>query len=91
MIKVNLDKAKELHKDNLRSARAQEFKSLDVDYMRALEENNAEKINQIVEIKTQLRNITSAEEIISAASVDDLKSHWPTDILSMPSPYTEQQ
>ena len=90
MITINLEKAKEIHKNNLRSARIEEFKMLDVEYMRAMEENNQEKLQQIVEVKNRLRNITTAEEIATAATLDDLKSFWPTDLLSSPCPYSKE-
>jgi protein-tyrosine-phosphatase len=90
MIMINIEKAKEIHKNNLRSARIEEFKKLDVEYIRAMEENNREKIEQIVEAKTRLRNITTAEEIATAETLDDLKAHWPTDILSSKSPYSKE-
>jgi hypothetical protein len=90
MIKVNLDKAKEIHKNNLRAARSEEFKSLDVDFMKAVEQSNNEKMTEISSKKQELRDITTAEEIVSASSVDELKSHWP-DVLSMSNPYEVQQ
>ena len=90
MIKVNLDKAKEIHKDNLRFYRSIEFKSLDVDFMRAVETGDSEKIAEVSAKKQELRDITTAEEIVSASSVDELKSHWP-DVLSMSNPYEVQQ
>ena len=86
MIKINLDKAKEIHKNNLRFARSQEFKSLDVEFMRSVEQSDNEKMTEISSKKQELRDITSAEEISSASSADELKSHWP-DILSSPNPY----
>jgi hypothetical protein len=86
MIKINLDKAKEIHKNNLRDARVEEFKSLDVEFMRAVEQSDSEKMSEISSKKQELRDITSAEEIVSASAVDELKSHWP-DILSAPNPY----
>lgn len=89
MIKVNLDKAKEIHKDNLRFARSEEFKSLDVEFMKAVEQSDSEKMLEIASKKQELRDITSAEEISSASNVDELKSHWP-DILSSPNPYDTQ-
>ena len=87
MIKVNIDKAKELHKQNLRWARAEEFKKLDVEALKAIEQGNTAKLAEIATVKNQLRDITLAEEIQSATSVDDLKSFWPQDLISRSSPY----
>jgi hypothetical protein len=86
MIKINLDKAKEIHKNNLRSARSEEFKNLDIEFMKALESGDSNKVSEITAVKQNLRDITKAPEIELAASVDDLKSHWP-DILTVPNPY----
>jgi hypothetical protein len=86
MFKINLEKAKEIHKDNLRFARFQEFKSLDVEFMKAIEQSDSERMAEISSKKQELRDITSTEEIASASSVEELKSHWP-DILSAPNPY----
>jgi hypothetical protein len=86
MININLDKAKEIHKNNLRFARSEEFKSLDIEFMKAIEQSDSEKMAEISSKKQELRDITTTEEIASASSVDELKSHWP-DILSAPNPY----
>lgn len=84
MIKINLDKAKEIHKTNLRSARMEAFKPLDVAFMKALEEGNTSALEEIKEKKQELRDVTNLPEDIQ--SVEDLKAHWP-EILGVPSPY----
>jgi hypothetical protein len=86
MIKVNLNKAKEIHKENLRFARSQEFKNLDIEFMRSLEVEDVQKIEEIANLKQQLRDITKSPEIDSAESVEDLKRHWP-EILNCPNLY----
>ena len=88
MIRINLDKAKEVHKNNLRFARSQEFKNLDIEFMRAVESGDSAKIAEVSAKKQELREITAAPEIESAESVEDLKSHWP-DILNTPNLYNE--
>jgi hypothetical protein len=86
MIKINLNKAKEIHKENLRFARSQEFKKLDVEFMRSLEIEDTQKIEEISNLKQQLRDITKSEKIDLAESVEDLKQHWPK-ILNCPNLY----
>lgn len=86
MFKINLEKAKEIHKDNLRVARFHTFNKLDIEFMKALESGNTDRLNEIALQKQQLRDITKAEEIESATSVDGLKAHWP-EILESPNPY----
>ena len=87
MIKINLEKAKEIHKNNLRAARAEEFKKLDVEALRAIEQGDTKKLEEITLLKTKLRDVTVAEEIQNSTSVEDLKMHWPSDIISTTSPY----
>jgi hypothetical protein len=86
MIKVNLETAKEIHKNNLRIFRSEEFKNLDIEFMRAVESNDSKKISEISKKKKELRDLTSDTKIETANNVDDLKNHWP-DILNCKNPY----
>lgn len=56
MITINLDKAKEIKKQNLRIERADLLSKLDVDFQRALESNS--DTSSIVAEKQRLRDIT---------------------------------
>lgn len=78
MIVTNMDKAKEVWKSRLRNARKPILEKLDVDYMRALEQGL--DTTDIVAKKQQLRDITENEQLLSAQSVEEIKSFWP-DIL----------
>lgn len=78
MIVTNINKAKEVWKDRLRLARNPILQKLDVDYMRALEQGL--DTTDIVAKKQQLRDITENEQLLSAQSVEEIKSFWP-DIL----------
>jgi hypothetical protein len=84
MIKINLNKAKEIHKNNLRIARAEAFKPLDVAFMKALEQGNNSEIEDIKEKKQVLRDITNLP--VDIQSLDDLKSYWP-ESLGIENPY----
>ena len=84
MIKINLDKAKEIHKQNLRAARTEAFKPLDVQFMKALEEGNTEVLPEISAKKQELRDVTKLPDTIE--TVEDLKAHWP-EVLGVPNPY----
>lgn len=86
MFKLNLEKAKEIHRTNIRWVRKQVLEELDVQYMRALESGNAEKISEITSIKQQLRDLPNCEAIQNASCLADLKNHWP-DILGCECPY----
>lgn len=86
MFSINMERAKNIHRENIRKARKEALEKLDVQYMRALESNNSEKIAEIVNIKQQLRDLPNCEAIQNAVSPDDLKNHWPS-ILACESPY----
>jgi hypothetical protein len=85
MIKINLDKAKEIQKDKMRMVRKPLLEKLDVDFVRALELGSDTE-----EIKTQkqaLRDVTNivAEAEITGTTVDEvtteLKQIWDEDLL----------
>lgn len=78
MIRINIEKAKEIHKNFLREARKPLLEKLDVEYMRTLEKG--ESTNEIVSLKQELRDITKHPDLLTASNVDELKAFWP-DIL----------
>lgn len=88
MFKVNIEKAKELHKHRLRIARLRLLKKLDLEFMKAIEDNDNEKIQEVKQKKQILRDITKCPEIECAECLDDLKNHWPEE-LQCDSPYCE--
>ena len=69
-ISINLDKAKNLKKESLRSDRKPLLDQLDIDYMRAQEAGN--DTSSIVQKKQQLRDITNAVD--SCTTVEELKA-----------------
>ena len=85
MIKINLDKAKEIQKDKLREARKPLLEKLDVDFVRALELGG--DTASIVAQKQALRDVTSivTEAEITGTTVDEvtteLKAIWDEDLL----------
>ena len=72
MITINLTKAKDIAKNNLRTERAPVLAALDVQFQRALESNSS--TSDIVAKKEQLRNITTHSSIVNASDVDSLKT-----------------
>ena len=85
MIKINVDKAKEIQKDKMRAVRKPLLEKLDVDFVRALELGSDTE-----EIKTQkqaLRDVTNivTEAEISGTTVEEvtteLKAIWDEDLL----------
>jgi hypothetical protein len=78
MITIDITKAKDIAKDNLRAERAPILASLDVSYMRAVESGNTELQTAIAEQKQALRDITAHESINNASDADSLKTAMNT-------------
>jgi len=77
-VTVNLGKAKDIAKDNLRTERAPVLASLDVQFMRAVESGNTTLQTAITEQKQELRDITTHTSITGATTVDGLKTAMNT-------------
>ena len=82
---IDMAKAREIHKTNIRSAREEKFKELDVEFQKALE--TGASTTDIVAKKQALRDAPADAGIASASDTDALKSQWKTDILGT-SPYS---
>jgi hypothetical protein len=80
MFTYNADKALESMKSKIRKKRTKLFNDLDVQFMRAIESENAELRTQIVAQKEVLRNLTDIS-IDNISSRDELIALWPEDIL----------
>lgn len=80
-----MEKAKEIHKKNIRDARAPKLAALDVDFQRALETSSDTSL--IVANKQALRDAPAAAGIATATTTDELKAQWDTTILGT-SPYS---
>ena len=78
-------KAKEIHKKNIRDARAPKLAALDVDFQRALETSSDTSL--IVANKQALRDAPAAAGIATATTTDELKAQWDSTI-SGASPYS---
>ena len=85
IIKIDMAKAKEVHRTNIRNARADKLAALDVDFQRALETSSDTSL--IVANKQALRDAPAAAGIATATTTDELKSQWDTTILGT-SPYS---
>tara|TARA_R100000455_G_C6262968_1_gene118233 strand:+ start:820 stop:1290 length:471 start_codon:yes stop_codon:yes gene_type:complete len=75
----DMPKAKEIHKTNIRLARTEKFKELDVEYQRATE--TSADTSAIVAKKQALRDAPAASGIATAVNTTDLKAQWDTSIL----------
>ena len=82
---IDMAKAREIHKANIREARESKFQELDVEFQRALEAGAS--TTDIVAKKQALRDAPADSAIASASDTDALKSQWNTSILGT-SPYS---
>jgi len=82
---VDMAKAREIHKNNIRSARAPKLAELDVEFQKALE--TGASTTDIVAKKQALRDAPADSGIAAASDTDALKAQWKTDILGT-SPYS---
>lgn len=76
--KVNIEKAKAIHLDKFRAARAPKLAKLDIDFMKAVEANDEEKKAEIITAKQALRDVTLTPLPDDLAGI---KATWP-DILN---------
>ena len=81
---IDMAKAREIHKTNIRTARAPKLAELDVEFQKALE--TGASTTDIVAKKQALRDAPADSDIAAASDTDALKAQWKTDILGT-SPY----
>ena len=82
---IDMAKAREIHKTNIRNARTSKLAELDVEFQKA-QETSADT-SAIVAKKQALRDAPADSAIASASDTDALKSQWNTTILGT-SPYS---
>ena len=76
---VNMSKAKDIHKDNIRAARKGKLAELDIEFQIA-QETSADT-SAIVAKKQVLRDYPAHAGITTAQNTQDLKADWDTSIL----------
>ena len=82
---IDMAKAREIHKTNIRTAREPKLAELDIEFQKALE--TGASTTDIVTKKQALRDAPADTAIENASSTTELKSQWNTSILGN-SPYT---
>ena len=82
---IDMAKAREIHKNNIRIARRPKLAELDVEFQKALE--TGASTTDIVAKKQALRDAPADSGIAAASDADALKAQWKTDILGT-SPYS---
>ena len=85
IIKIDIAKAKEIHKTKIRTARAPLLEALDIEFQKAQE--TGASITDIVAKKQALRDAPADNAIDAATDDAGLKAQWNTSILGT-SPYT---
>lgn len=73
-VEVDMTKAREIHRDKLRVARAPKLADLDVAYMKALEESDTAAQQAIVAVKQTLRDVTADARIAAAKTPEELQA-----------------
>jgi flagellar basal body rod protein FlgB len=82
---IDMAKAREIHKTNIRNARTPKFAELDIEFQKALE--TGASTTDIVSKKQALRDAPADSGIAAASDTDALKAQWNTSILG-DSPYS---
>ena len=82
---IDMAKAKELHKDNIRRARTPKLLELDIEFTKALE--TGASTTDIAAKKQALRDAPADSAIEAASDEAALKAQWNTSILGT-SPYS---
>ena len=82
---IDMAKAREIHKTNIRIAREPKLAELDIEFQKAQE--TGATTTDIVAKKQALRDAPADSDIAAAIDTDALKAQWKTDILGA-SPYS---
>ena len=76
---IDMSKARDIHKNNIREARKDKLAELDIEYQRATE--TSADTSAIVAKKQVLRDYPARAGIATAADTTELKADWDTTIL----------
>ena len=82
---IDMAKAREIHKTNIRHARKSKLEALDVEFQKAQETSS--DTSAIVAKKQELRDAPADSGIAGSNTTDELKAQWKTSILGT-SPYS---
>jgi hypothetical protein len=77
IIKIDMQKAKDIWRDKIRALRAEELKKLDTQYMLADEADDQAAKYTVVARKKLLRDAPADPRIDAATTVEELKKVWP--------------
>ncbi len=86
-VRVCPETSREVMRDKIRWVREQRFAALDVDYIRALEEGDDVKMAEVRAEKQALRDAPADLAIDECKDYEDLKKHWPKELLGVDFPH----
>jgi hypothetical protein len=72
---IDMTKARDIWRSQLRIERTKEFNKLDVEFMKALEDGNTYVQSVVTEKKKKLRNITTHPAIEDAQTIEELRKY----------------
>ena len=75
MITVNIEKAKDIHREQIRRKRKPLLEALDVEFQRALE--TGADTSDIVQKKQELRDLTQHPDLLNAETAGQIREFWP--------------
>tara|TARA_R100001224_G_scaffold23241_1_gene12228 strand:- start:233 stop:499 length:267 start_codon:yes stop_codon:yes gene_type:complete len=84
---IDMVKAREIHKNNIRTARTPKLAELDIEFQKAIETDDSSKKSEVAAKKQALRDAPADPSIAAASDAAALKAQWKTDILGN-SPYS---
>ena len=76
-IQVDMPKARDIHRNTMRTARKPKLEALDRAYIRADEANDQVEKDRIMDDKQALRDVTADPGIEDAKTPETLKDVWP--------------
>ena len=76
---IDMSRARDIHRNNIRQARKDKLAELDIEYQRATE--TSADTSAIVAKKQVLRDYPARAGIATAADTTELKADWDTSIL----------
>ena len=76
---TNMSRAKDIHRNNIRSSRKDKLAELDIEFQKAIE--TPADTSAIVAKKQVLRDYPARAGIATAVNTQDLKADWDTSIL----------
>jgi hypothetical protein len=74
---IDLERAKEVWRNKMRPVRDARLKQLDLEWMRAMEQQDYQAAAKVVVKKVELRDITKRDELKYAKTLDQVKAFWP--------------